>query len=123
MPNGQLSDGRQAAHHASTGDTSRAAQRIKQRACIDRSADASRTIEHVPPSKVRLYRSEGENVREHHPALRAAAYGDENALCIRTRRMANNVATTFAMARPFTEIQRDSGPNRSEIAKCDRSSA
>ncbi|WP_176157943.1 hypothetical protein [Burkholderia multivorans] len=78
---------------------------------------------HVPPSKVRLYRSEGENVREHHPALRAAAYGDENALCIRTRRMANNVATTFAMARPFTEIQRDSGPNRSEIAKCDRSIA
>ncbi|AYZ00143.1 hypothetical protein EGY19_22280 [Burkholderia multivorans] len=45
MPNGQLSDGRQAAHHASTGDTSRAAHRIEQRACIDRSADASRTID------------------------------------------------------------------------------
>ncbi|WP_310674424.1 hypothetical protein, partial [Burkholderia multivorans] len=78
---------------------------------------------HVPPSKVRLYRSEGENVREHRPALRASAYGDENALCVRTRRMANNVARTCAIARPFTDIRRDSEPNRGEIAKYDRSIA
>ncbi|RSB76452.1 hypothetical protein EGT33_03515 [Burkholderia multivorans] len=45
MPNGQLSAGRQAAHHASTGDTSRAAHRTERRACIDRSADASRYID------------------------------------------------------------------------------
>ena len=118
MPNGRLFDPRQRSHHGPATPVRKPSPRAGRAHPLGANGAGVQRDAASASSKVRIYRSHGETLRELHGATRQHAKGDRNSQHACTTRMAQANAHALRNC-AAVGIRRDIPANRSEFAKRD----